>query len=563
MHKRSGLPAAPDFKMTSFMFRKKSKDKTPPIDENDNEDAPDRPTLYSNNPSIQNVINSKTAARTKDQSPVQSSPRPLDWESLCAALEVDPGFSVVTFRSGLDLEEDQTEALIQESVRVHLPEPPSELKTELQRHLQDVQSAVLHELLRVNPLFERDGLMKALTQNYHRALFSRMKELLQQSSSSKACFSLIHWSLTKYLSQELFLHPDLQSSDLIQNMDLVLFSDWTREAQDKLLELVKAEVSSQLDQILSSEKQHLPCDSEEQYISTYVYVIQCIDAAPSAALTCSSSLSLKLSQLCLELLLSFTHSYKQQWFDWLETLKKKKMADREMLQFFRTLKTVKELREYLTKTKRRRCEVVDIAKEVEAQLVATETFTQSVVLDVVKDFAESGLKEHFKSNRNDSCFHQNLEKLFVSEPGMSLEEHKGTMDECYKLIVHLYMKHVRRRRLSKLKKIWSPDVASSLSEDAQMIDNILYGLCPDVDDWSFPLCFIGKLLQNDLDVIKVSAVELLPEYEKRGLTVDASLLLKLFKWKGLSRGQTSEIVDILKDVEPNLDFPKQRSCVIS
>ncbi|XP_055087313.1 exocyst complex component 3 isoform X2 [Periophthalmus magnuspinnatus] len=443
---------------------------------------------------------------------------------------------------------------------------PSELETKLQCHLQALQNVVLHELLRLGPVLEHWGLIRNLTQKYHHALVSHMNELLSEVCSRKACLQLLCWALTQYFSQELLLHPDLQSSELIQHIDLVLLSDWIQQAQDKLLQLVKEEVSSQLDHILTLETQHQPCNTEEQFVSTYVDVIQCIDATASAVEAFSSSLSLKLSHLCLQQLLPFTKSYKQQWFKWLETLQKKKMAEEQMLQFFRTLEICKELKEYLTKIKFRRCaqEVQDISEEVEALLTETETFTQTVILNTVEVFAKNGFKKYFK--RNHSCYSPmtDLERLFRLELRLSLKKHKGTIDECYKLIVSLYVKHVSSHKLDKLRKKWSQNVESSVFEDARCIHEIISNLCPGVENWNFPLYFISDLLKTeDINSIKISSGDLLNRHKENGLTVDTSMPFALLQWKGLSRRNIREILTSLLDVEPNLVIPQHRSCIIA
>lgn len=50
------------------------------------------------------------------------------------------------------------------------------------------------------------------------------------------------------------------------------------------------------------------------------------------------------------------------------------------------------------------------------------------------------------------------------------------MNEVYKLISHIYLKHLVRTSHSKLTKRWSPDVGQAVTEDAELLHNTISNL---------------------------------------------------------------------------------------
>lgn len=115
-------------------------------------------------------------------------------EELAVFLNVAPDATCATCEDGsLDVER-----LIQRSVCKHFPKPPAHLDKNLRKHLLDVQEAVLHELLRLGPLLEPEGLMGCLLEHYHCQTFDHLHCLLQNVTSTKNSFVLMHWVLHTY-----------------------------------------------------------------------------------------------------------------------------------------------------------------------------------------------------------------------------------------------------------------------------------------------------------------------------------------------------------------------------
>ncbi|KAI9999466.1 hypothetical protein NQD34_018513 [Periophthalmus magnuspinnatus] len=430
---------------------------------------------------------------------------------------------------------------------------PSELDTKLQCHLQDLQTVVLQELRRLGPELEHWGLMGNLTQKYHHALVSHMNKLLPQTCTTGACLQLLRWALTKYLSPDLFFHPDLNQNQT-RDLDLVLLSDWVQEAQERLMHLLEMEVERQLQMTLHNDLE--PCESEEDYSSTYMDVIQRIEAAPSVAQTFSSSLSLKLSHLCLRLLHSFTKRYKTQWF---EILSKTKWSELELVTFLKCLKTCKEIKKHV-QTKYNREQSV---KETVLLLEEIETFTVEILLKDLTIFTERALEKYFRSNPTNKILITELERFFRVEPWLCLKEHEAVMSQCYGLIVSLYIKHMTCLTLHKLRRRWSPNMDASVTDDAQLIHELIHNLCPGVKVWNISLHFVSDVLKTeDIDSIKISTGDLLQKCKENGLTLDTSLLTGLLQWKGLSRSRIREVLDSLTDLDSDLDSPLPSRCCI-
>ncbi|GLD47611.1 exocyst complex component 3-like protein 4 [Lates japonicus] len=110
-------------------------------------------------------------------------------EELAELLNVAPDATPST------CEDDQ--CLIQRSVSEHFPKP-STSDQNLNRHLEHVQEAVLHELKRLRPVLEPQGLMGFLIDCYHCQTFDHLHSLLQNTTSIQNCFALMNWVLHIY-----------------------------------------------------------------------------------------------------------------------------------------------------------------------------------------------------------------------------------------------------------------------------------------------------------------------------------------------------------------------------
>ncbi|TMS21623.1 Exocyst complex component 3 [Larimichthys crocea] len=384
----------------------------------------------------------------------------IKYEELVELLQVSP-----------DVSEDgscsmSSVHLIQRSVSQHFPEPPTDLDQNLQQHLFKVQEAVCNELVRLGPLFETMGLMDCLFDCYHRHTFHHLNDLLQKVHSSQNCLVLMKWVLQTYPSAELLGHPDLQRTDPIKKVDSLLNQEWLQKARDKLLDNVEKEVRALLEKILQIEKKNQEdFDCEEAFVGFYVDTIQCIEAVPKEAQKISRKLSLDVRAVCFRELLTFL----------------------ERLHVQTTAKDVQG------------CHIEKIMETLENM----EDLTLTLLKQIVTDMAKRNLERYFKTeNKHFFVFIVLIETYFSKDFCQDVK--KRVMNEVYKLISHIYLKHLVRTSHSKLTKRWSPDVGQAVTEDAELLHNTISNLAPGVQQWNLMLLKIKELL----DCQSIVAVQL-------------------------------------------------------
>ncbi|XP_070834697.1 exocyst complex component 3 [Chaetodon trifascialis] len=444
--------------------------------------------------------------------------------------------------------------IMQRSVSQHFPKPPADLDRNLQQHLLNVQETVRHELVKLAPLLDRMGLMGCLINCYHRQTFDHLNDLLQNTCSSKNCLLLMKWVVHTYQSQELLDHPDLQEMDPIKKVDFLLLTEWVTKANDKLLKNVKKEVSEFLEKILQIERRQ-EGDRAEAYVGLYVDTIQCIDAMPKEAQKISAELSDHVREVCFQELLTFLGRYAAEQTEILQ--KEAKMDKPDTTHFFKTLNTCKELKQHV----QTRSEGIktSLLQETVATLENIETFTLKLLMEIVADLAQSQLKNYFKTeNKQFFCLTIAVQTCFPKLPWCQ-DIQKRVMDEAYKLIAHIYLKHLVQSSQSKLTKCWSPNVGQAVTADAKLLHNSISNLAPGVQQWNLLLLNITELLEcKDIDGMKLMVASM----QKECLTwsVDVALLPDLLRWKGLSGRQVREVLGAVPGLQPRPRSASWFSC---
>ncbi|XP_044022205.1 uncharacterized protein si:dkey-196h17.9 [Siniperca chuatsi] len=435
--------------------------------------------------------------------------------------------------------------LMKRSVSQHFPKPPADLNQNLQQHLSDVQETVCNELVRLGPLLKSVGLMGCLIDCYHRQTFDHLNYLLQNISSFQNSFVLVKWVLHGYLSQELLGHPELQEMDPIKNVDLLLFTKCAENAKNKLLENVQKEVRGCLEKILQLERSQDGCDCEEAYVQLYVDIIQCIAAMPKEAQKISSKLSDLVREVCYQELLTFLRRYAAEVTEMLGNRAKK--GKPETMHFFKTLKTCKELKHYIM------TEGKDIERSLLQETVATliyiEAFTLKLLIEVITDIAESHLGNYFRSKNKLFFFLIHRVKNHFPKLLCCQDVQKRVMDEVYKLITQIYLKHLLQTSQCRLRKYWSPNVGQTVAEDAKLLHYTMSDLAPGVRQWNLMLLNISELLEcESTDTVKLIVVEM----QKEGLvwSKKLELLSALLQWTGLSECQVREVLDAIPGHQP-------------
>ncbi|XP_051241231.1 exocyst complex component 3 isoform X2 [Dicentrarchus labrax] len=474
-----------------------------------------------NNPSTQNTFN------THCQSEV-----PPD------ASEDESCFSV---RPETSSGQQNLEHLMQRSVS--FPKPPADLNQNLQQHLVNVQEAVRNDLVKLGPT----GQMGHLIDCYHHQTFDHLSDLLQSVHSFQNTLALMKWVLHTYLSSELLRPPELLEMDPIKNVDLLLYTEWVEKAKNKLLDNAQKEVRRSLEEILQIERSR-DCD-EETYLEFYVDIIQCIDAMPKDAQKISSKLSNDVREVCFQELLTFLQRYTTEQNDILG--KQAKMDKPQTIHFFKTLTTCNELKKHVqTESKGITRSLV---QETVEQLKKMEAFTLNLLIEITADTAENHLMNYFKTGK-EKFFNSILEEQ-MNFPKLSLHQYeevlKMVMNEAYRRIAHIYLKHLVQRSQRKLKRCWSPTVGQTITADAELLHNTISDLVPDVQQWNLMLLKTPELLEcKGIDAVKLTVAGM--QNECLTWREDQDLLPALLHWKGLSGWQVREVLDVLPGQEIRL-----------
>lgn len=418
----------------------------------------------------------------------------------------------------------------QRSVALSFPDPPADLDQHLDQHMR-----IIDEILKNYPSTSRDD-------SYYCQIRIHLDALLQNISTTKSCSVLMNWVS--------------QRNEVLENPELDLVDVWETEAQDKLLERAKEEISNSLEKILQADRRQT-VHNEETYIQLNVDIIQCIEAMPKLVHYRSSILSNRVKEVCFQELQSFVNSYTSEQAEILSEKAqtwREKGEKPEMIDFLKTLKTCKELRLHV----QTKGHASNLVKETKKTLEKLETQTLELLKNIVSELAESCLKDYFKyTNSPWNCLSLHkpckrhcdlcgvLKRHFPNLP-YALDEQTIVMDVVYKAVAHSYVKHLIQKPLRTLTKHWSPDVGEAVNKDALELHSTISDLAPDIQQQNHLLLMIIEVINcKNLDTLKLiigsKQKDLVEQSE------DLTFLPKLLQWKGLSKSQVREVLEALPD----------------
>eukprot|EP00064_Thunnus_orientalis_P014162 superscaffoldBa00002427_g14203 len=126
-----------------------------------------------------------------------------------------------------------------------------------------------------------------------------------------------------------------------------------------------------------------------------------------------------------------------------------------------------------------------------------------------------------------------------------LEIVQRVMDETYKLITHLYFKHLVQSNQSKLRRCWGSNVGQQVTQDAEVLHYIISDMAPGVKQWNRILLKITETLEcEDNDALKIVVASMQQKCITKSCRKDLELLLR---WKGLSKREVREVLEALPD----------------
>ncbi|KAM8736119.1 uncharacterized protein AB9X84_021647 [Acanthopagrus schlegelii] len=251
---------------------------------------------------------------------------------------------------------------------------------------------------------------------------------------------------------------------------------------------------------------------------------------PEEAQKINSKLSHDIREVCFQELKMFLGRYTAEQTEILE--KKAKKAIPNQIRFLKTLKTCKEIKEYV----QNKSDGIEdsLIQEIVATLENMEDFTLKLLMEIVADMTEMHLQNYFKTEYGQFLLISDVETHF---PKVSWcpDIQKRVMDEAYKLIAHTYLKHLVRSSQRKLRKCWSADVVQKVIEDAELLHDTISKLAPGVEQWKLP-----ELLEDEnIDAVKITVATM----QRSRYREDEELLSTLLVWKGLSKSQAKQRIN--------------------
>ncbi|XP_034015213.1 tumor necrosis factor alpha-induced protein 2 [Thalassophryne amazonica] len=426
-------------------------------------------------------------------------------------------------------------------VHKHLPDKPAEVDRNLSEHLMNIQKSQELQWLADNPnMIEWMG---HVIDCYHHHISHHLQDLFQHISSSKASFVLVNWVLNTYHREEHLGYKENHGQ-----VDPLLYPELANKVLVILLKNVQEDVGIMLGRILEVEDSTAHFEKEEDFIQIYMYPIQCIDAVLKQAKQISRKLYNQVREICFSELLKFVESFHQKTV----LRDQSKSAKPEMANFIRTLKTCEEFKRYI-ETEGRDIKTTDLEKTV-AVLEKIKDFAMNHLLKTVAGLAEVHLKTYFKSDRKeleillDEVRKNFPKRWFCTDIQMSV------IDEVYKIIVQVYLRHLVQHKHTKLATRWHCNVGERLMKDAAHLHNIMSDLAPGVQDWSLTLDKVKDVFDcKDINAMKDTAVEMRESITESFGDCDQRLLQALLLWNGsFSKQEVKDVLGcVICDLQPS------------
>ncbi|KAM7376385.1 hypothetical protein PAMP_006126 [Pampus punctatissimus] len=389
---------------------------------------------------------------------------------------------------------------------------------------------------------------KRCLQSVREITLQELAEFLEVATDSISikhrCCSVLMLAFVVLPSQDLLFTASHQEVDHIKNVDLMLFTEWVAKAKDKLLENVQKEVRESLEKILQIERSQKDSDSDEAFIQLNVDIIQYIDGMSSRAQQICKTLFDHVQEVCFQELLVFLRRYTTEQAEILR--KQTEKAEPEIKLFLKTLKTCEALKQYI------QAKGKDIKPSILMDTVETlekmEDLTMKLLLEIVADFTKNHLKKYFKTKNKQFCvlteeFKTHFPKLLCCQ-----DVQERVMDEVYKLITHLYVKHLVQSNQRRLRRSWSSNVGQKVTEDAELLHYDISNMAPGVQQWNLMLLKITELLEcKDTDALKIVVASMQQKCITKSCREDLELLLR---WKGLSKREVRDVLEALPEIRP-------------
>ncbi|KAI4888311.1 hypothetical protein NFI96_017626, partial [Prochilodus magdalenae] len=435
--------------------------------------------------------------------------------------------------------------IVDMSVEKHFPiRPPEGPRDSYQKTLRYLNSAlrsVRREVFGLTPVLEDAGLLSYLVDSYNRRLLAVLEVLMDRSSSVEETFLLLHWAKQTYFSHGFKDSSNIQDG-VIRVSDPLLLTHWFEKSKQKLLILIQRDISNMLQNILQYNE--TPCDykNEEDFIKVYLDVIQCLNATRQQSKIFSQILMDAVQRLCFDELHIFVQRYVKDEKKRLETQKSRNTYS--LQDMYRIINTCKHIRSYAF-------DLMDSNNDTDISTVLVLENMEGQVLSIIQelfaDLAEDKLKKYFKQR---DTYHINILLGVIKkmlEPLPQMEQGKGTkqciVNVTYQIVTGAYLRCLMQSKRDKMEKIWGA-IDRRMTTDAQRFHCTFSELSISDDKQKEFLNRMSDILRhNDINYLKSLGQELYSSFPKES----EEHLHAMLKWKGLSKRQIREILDVRQE----------------
>ncbi|XP_073729133.1 uncharacterized protein [Misgurnus anguillicaudatus] len=376
--------------------------------------------------------------------------------------------------------------LIDEYIERHFPIMPVESTTtqrseQIEKFLRSTENMMFNEMNRLTTVLKDAGLLGYLIQSYIHHLFTKLNLLVNGDISVNETFCLLQWGKCVLFS------PDLQ--DVFRACDPLLISGWLERAKQKILTILKDEISRVLQNILDYEEEYDEDNErsmdDEWFIRVHTDVTQCLIPVIQNANKFSPTLMNSVQILCLDELYSFIQKYVNGEMKRLENLQliNKKISHRtsnlraKRNKLLETLQPLQANFVYLCKTistcMKLRClavkisnldenESVDVLKQLEDNVLF-------LVQNMMKHLAEVSLESYFeKSDEHIYKLTEEIEKQCESLPQTQPAEEIRTIiaNLACNCVSRVYLDCLMKINFKKLQRRWK-NVEERIRQDVQ------------------------------------------------------------------------------------------------
>ncbi|XP_052429037.1 uncharacterized protein LOC127970483 [Carassius gibelio] len=432
---------------------------------------------------------------------------------------------------------------IDQFVENHFPKMPAEgPQTSQLEQIKDfqkrTQSTIYDEMLRLTPALKDAGLLDHLMDCYSRHIFNNLDLLLNRDLSVKEIFCLLLWGKC------LFFSPDPK----LTLYDPLLLTGVFAKAEQKLLQVLKNDISTYLQNILSYDKEHGHNEDsmdEETFICVHLDVIQFLNNAILDAQEVGLTLMHAIQILCNEELHGFVQKYADAEN---ECLNKLKFTEKNSLLLFRIMNTCMELRCYATQITPD-VNNSDHDSSTICILQKLEDKASSIVQKIMNCLALANLKRYFSiRNRHIHILMEAIQMQCSSLPETASEIKTVIVKIAYDSVSKVYLKCLMKTNFRNLEQRWG-NAEEKIKEDVQYFQDTFSELNVSADQQNDLLQRLSEvLLYSDVEALKITCCFLFRDFPQESEKYVPGLL----RWKGdLSERQVREVLDVSRELGLN------------